>query len=89
MADATARMLRLLPKLTGSTGLAAFLPVIPSEAPDRERRCKAAVASTLLAGLELARDGTVAFDQEAAWMPIQVQRSEPADAAMAFVSAAM
>lgn len=58
MADATARMLRLLPDLTGRTGLAAFVPVVASGAPDRDRRCKAAVASTLLAGLELARNGT-------------------------------
>ena len=86
MADATARMLRLLPELTGGTGLAAFLPVIASEAPDRERRCKAAVASTLLAGLELARAGTVALDQEASWMPIQVQRCEPVNGAQASVA---
>ena len=89
MADATALMLRRLPELTGDADLVAFLPVVAREAPDRERRCKAAVASTLLAGLELARDGTVALDQEAAWMPIQVQRCEPADAATALVSAAM
>ncbi len=79
MADATARMLRLLPELSGSTGLAAFLPVVANGAPDRERRCKAAVASTLLAGLELARNGTLALDQEASWMPIQVQRRDAVD----------
>ena len=86
MADATARMLRQLPELTGGTGLAAFLPVIGSDTPDRERRCKAAIASTLLAGLELARAGTVALDQEASWMPIQVQRCEPVNVAQASVA---
>ena len=80
MADATAGMLRRLPELTGRTGLAAFLPVIASEAPDRKRRCNAAVASTLLAGLELARDGIVALDQEAAWTTIYVQRCDLVDA---------
>ncbi len=77
MADATAHMVRLLPELTGRTDLAAFLPVVASGAPDRELRGKAAVASTLLAGLELARDGTVTLDQEASWIPIEVQRCDP------------
>lgn len=80
MADATARMLRLLPELTGRTGLAAFLPVVTSGAPDRELRCKAAVASTLIASLELARDGTLALDQDASWMAIEVQRRDPVEA---------
>ena len=49
-----------------------FLPTIPHDAPARARRCRVAVATTLLAGLELARDGTVWLDQAADWMPIHV-----------------
>ena len=46
--------------------LAAFLPTIAGDDPGRTLRCRAAVASTLVAGLELARDGAVALAQDAA-----------------------
>ena len=36
-------------------------------------RSRAAVSSTLVAGLELARTGTVTLDQDALWTPIRVQ----------------
>ena len=58
VADATARITRLLSK--GVEGdLALFLPPVPCDAINRELRCRAAIASTLVAGLELARSGTV------------------------------
>jgi chromatin segregation and condensation protein Rec8/ScpA/Scc1 (kleisin family) len=52
--------------------LAVFLPTISHDAPRRALRCRVAVATTLLAGLELARDGAVLLDQAADWMPIHV-----------------
>jgi segregation and condensation protein A len=70
--DAMRQFARLLPERPDGCPLTAFLPTIPSDAPGRARRCRVAVATTLLAGLELARDGTVMLDQAADWMPIHV-----------------
>jgi hypothetical protein len=53
--------------------LVAFLPTIPHAAPARAVRCRVAVATTLLAGLELARDGTVLLHQAADWTLIHVR----------------
>jgi transposase len=38
-------------------------------------RC-AALSSTLIAGLELARDGVLVLDQDAAWTPVRVRRHD-------------
>jgi segregation and condensation protein A len=72
--DAMRQFGRLLPELAHGCPLAAFLPTIPRDAPARALRCRVAVATTLLAGLELARDGAVLLDQAADWMPIHVTR---------------
>jgi segregation and condensation protein A len=72
--DAMRQFGRLLPELADGCPLAAFLPTIPRDAPARAQRCRVAVATTLLAGLELARDGAVLLDQAADWMPIHVTR---------------
>jgi chromatin segregation and condensation protein Rec8/ScpA/Scc1 (kleisin family) len=39
---------------------------------EHELQCRAAVASTLVAGLELARAGDVCLDQHGAWQSIRV-----------------
>ena len=70
--DAMRRFARLLPERPDGCPLMGFLPTIPHDAPPRALRCRVAVATTLLAGLELARDGTVWLDQAADWMPIHV-----------------
>jgi len=44
--------------------LAQFLPAIAADATNRTLRARAAVASTLLAGLELAREGVLIIEQE-------------------------
>jgi segregation and condensation protein A len=72
--DAMRQFARLLPERPDGCPLAAFLPTIPHDAPARALRCRVAVATTLLAGLELARDGAVLLDQAADWMPIHVTR---------------
>ena len=59
----------------------ALLPPIARDAPARPLRCRAAVASTLIAALEQARDGALALDQAADWMPIRVTRRAPDDSA--------
>jgi segregation and condensation protein A len=74
--DATRRVTRLLPGLTEPAPLAAFLPRIESDAAKRTLRCRVAVASTLVAGLELARDHALTLDQDADWTPIRVARRE-------------
>ena len=55
-----------------ATPLAAFLPRLDGTDPGRNLRCRAAVASTLVAGLELARDGDLALAQDVACAPIRV-----------------
>ncbi len=77
--DALAHMRQSLAARHDVSPLASFLPRIGAEERDRDLRCHAAVASTLLAGLELARDGVVTLEQAAAWMPIGVGRRDDRD----------
>ena len=79
VADAIARIGQVLGSAPGGVGaeLGAFLPRIAPAASEREVRCKAAVASTSLAGLELARDGAVLLEQDRPWTAIQVQQRRP------------
>jgi segregation and condensation protein A len=76
--DAIRQMTRLLAELPDGSPLAAFLPKIDRDAPKRPLRCRAAIASNLIAGLELARDGSVALEQDGYWMPIRVGRRDRA-----------
>jgi segregation and condensation protein A len=79
--DAIRQMTRLLAELADSSLLMTFLPKIDRDTPKRPLRCRAAIASTLIASLELARDGTVALEQDGAWMPIRVGRRHQAELA--------
>ena len=72
--DALVRLDQLLGELPDGSPLTAFLPAIGGEDPGRTLRCRAAVSSTLIAGLERARNGALALDQVAAWTPILVRR---------------
>jgi segregation and condensation protein A len=72
--DPLARVARLLAVLPEGSPLAAYQPTFPQDASARALRCRAAVASTLIAGLGRARDGALSLDQEADWMPIRVTR---------------
>ena len=65
--DAMARITQLLAARPEGGALASFLPKIDGTGADGELRCRAAVASTFLGGLELARGGSVAIDQAAVW----------------------
>jgi segregation and condensation protein A len=78
--DAIPLMRQLLAAVPDGGPLAGFLPAIAGDDPGRALRCRAAVASTLVAGLELARDGALALEQDAAWMPIRVSRRDDHDA---------
>ena len=87
--DALARIQRLLPAVSGaappeSVDLWRFLPAPedlerraaarPDAAPDRAVLGRSAVASTFVAGLELARQGQLALAQEEAFGRIRVCR---------------
>ena len=78
--DALARMRKLLGELAGSgnetpghRALQHFLPEVTREPPRYDVRCRAAVASTLLAGLELAREGEATLEQDGTWKTIGVR----------------
>ena len=70
--DATIRICRLLPTLPPGSTLELFLPEVAGSGPPAALRRKAAHAATLIAGLELARDGGITLDQQALWQPIRV-----------------
>jgi segregation and condensation protein A len=73
--DALARLSVLVGSLPDWAALDQFLP--DDLGGPLERR--AALASTLVAGLEMARGGTVHLRQETAFAPILVRRVEPGD----------
>ena len=72
VSDALPHLRRRLAALPDATPLAALLPRLDGTDPGRPLRCRAAVASTLVAGLELARDGALTLAQDVAWAPIRV-----------------
>ena len=67
--------------LPDGSPLVAHVPPNPGTVPARALRCRVAVASTLIAGLERARDGALLLEQDADWMPIRVIRRVDADPA--------
>jgi segregation and condensation protein A len=66
--DALGRLTSMLRKVPEWSELEAFMPPVPAQPLAR----RAAHASTLLAGLEMARSGTLLLRQEAAFGPILV-----------------
>ena len=77
--DALAHVTRLLALRPDGSTLTEFLPRIPKDAPAHALRCRAALASTLIACLEQARAGAVLLDQEADWTPIHLIRRATGD----------
>ena len=75
--DAIARIRLLLNECAEGDDFARFLPEIAAGVPARDLQCRAAVASTLVAGLELARGGTITLGQAETWGSIRL-RSAPA-----------
>ena len=72
--DALARITRMLAERPEGGALARFLPTMDGMGPERELGCRAAVASTFLAGLELACDGTLALYQQQPSQTIETSR---------------
>ena len=73
VADALARIRILLDTHPEGGALTAFLPPVPKDAGDRAIRVRAAVAGSLAAALQLARDGNVALAQAAPFAPITLR----------------
>ena len=72
VAQATARIRQMLPGATTPRELGAFLPRVPADSPDREWRCRSAVAATFCAGLELAREPAISLKQPEQWGAVVV-----------------
>ena len=74
MQDALARLRRLLGSLPDGASLEHFLPEFAASPTE----LRAALASTLLAGLELARDGALDLQQAQPFGPLLLRRILPA-----------
>jgi segregation and condensation protein A len=70
--DALRRIADLLGQHPTGLPLERCLPPVAPKAPDRPLRLRAALASTLVAGLELARDGTLSVEQAEPFGPISL-----------------
>ena len=70
--DAMARITRMLGEQPRGGALASFLPALQAEAENQELRCRAAVASTFLGALELARQGALDLQQEKVWQEVLI-----------------
>jgi len=72
VAQAIARIRSLIAQAPRTAALQSFLPAIPPGKPDHDLKARAALASTLLAGLELARGGELALGQDEAFSTIEL-----------------
>ena len=82
IADAIARVLQRLAALPDGSPMTDYLP--PTQGNEQTRlRQRAAVASTLIAGLMLAQDGQLKLEQDNTWQVIQLRHSDGKDAASA------
>jgi segregation and condensation protein A len=72
----------MLGELPDGGDLLGFVPKLPAEMADREHAVRVAIASTLVAGLELAREGRVLLLQEASFALIAVQSAVRATMAL-------
>jgi segregation and condensation protein A len=75
ISDALQRITELLGQHPTGLPLERCLPPIPRCAPNRPIRVRAALASNFVAGLELARDGTVTLEQPSPFQSISVTAS--------------
>jgi segregation and condensation protein A len=77
IADALQRITALLGQHPTGLPLERCLPPIPRHAPYRNIRLRAALASTFVAGLELARDGAVTVEQGHPFGPVKLALQFP------------
>lgn len=79
--EALAHMRRLLATVPEGAALEAFLPAGFGQGPAARLQRRAAIASTLVAGLELSRDGMTVLDQDTAFGGITILPVRAVDAA--------
>ncbi len=77
MTDAMARIRSLLLVYPEGGALESFLPALAREEANHEMKARGAVSSTFLAGLELAKEGSLGLQQGQAYGPVVFH---PADA---------
>jgi segregation and condensation protein A len=70
--EALAHIRALLTGLPQGAVLEAFLPAGEGQGPTARLQRRAALASTLVAGLELSREGAAVLDQDAAFGEVRV-----------------
>jgi len=70
-----------LPELPEGSVLTRFLPQVALEPPEYDLRCRSALASTLVAGLELARQGEITLGQDQVLGMVQVHAVQGAPVA--------
>jgi segregation and condensation protein A len=75
--EALARIRLLLPGLPEGATLERFLPPLPAEGAATVLQRRAALASTLMAGLELSRDGAATLEQDRSFGPITARATAP------------
>ena len=80
--DASAHMRTLLADLPQGAAPEAFLPVAVGQGSVARLQRRAALASTLVAGLELSRDGSAKLDQDAAFDEVRVAPVAPTGAGL-------
>jgi hypothetical protein len=85
--DAIRHIGDLLPVLPDGSALEKFQPPNDPRAANRSLRCRAAMATTLVAGLELARNEALTLEQGALWGEISVHRLSAASAEPTAVAA--
>jgi segregation and condensation protein A len=75
--DAMERIQKMLPGFADGAGMEAFLPHIKGENFDRTLKARAAVASTFVAGLELAKQEVLGIHQSSPFENIRFSLSVP------------
>ena len=71
--QAMSRMEAILAEHPHGGDLLDFVPALPAGLPNRDQSLRVAISSTLIAGLELAREARVRLRQNAAFAPITVE----------------
>jgi segregation and condensation protein A len=83
VSDALARIQEMPSAYPKGGAIAAFRPILSPDAPYRTLKARAAVASTFLAGLELARKGDLSLEQDWAFGAVCIVSTQVAPAATA------
>ncbi len=78
ISDAIERIQQLLPHYPEGALMTAFMPGTPVEDTNRTLKARAAMASTFVAGLELAKQEVLGLDQPAVFEPITYHPAPPA-----------